>query len=156
MVKSLSRDHKPEDASEAARIRKSGGRVEQSRSHGNSEERYGPMRVWLKTLQVPGLAMTRSIGDLAAKKVGVLAEPELKIIKKLSRVDKFVVMGSDGLFDQLINEEIMAIVVNYYQHRDSEGAVNHLLQEAHGRWNTNSEVIDDITIVVAFLDCSNN
>ena len=31
----------------------------------------GPLRVWLQNLQIPGLAMTRSIGDLVAAPVGV-------------------------------------------------------------------------------------
>jgi hypothetical protein len=38
---------------------------------------FGPKRVWLKNKQVPGLAMTRSIGDLVAGSVGVTAEPEI-------------------------------------------------------------------------------
>ena len=39
---------------------------------------YGPLRVWLKNKQMPGLAMTRSIGDMIATPVGVTAEPEIK------------------------------------------------------------------------------
>ena len=100
--------------------------------------------------------MTRSLGDLAATKVGVISEPELTIIKKLTRVDKFLVLASDGLYDRLINEEIMAIVVHYYPQRDSESAVQHLLREARERWTNEADAIDDITIIVAFLDCSSN
>ena len=50
MVKNLSRDHKPEDSHEAQRVRKNGGRIEQSRKTRDSDEFYGPMRVWLKEL----------------------------------------------------------------------------------------------------------
>lgn len=35
----------------------------------------GPARVWLKNENVPGLAMSRSIGDLVASTVGVTPEP---------------------------------------------------------------------------------
>lgn len=31
----------------------------------------GPLRVWYRDQNVPGLAMTRSIGDLVAAQVGV-------------------------------------------------------------------------------------
>lgn len=35
----------------------------------------GPARVWLKELEVPGLAMSRSLGDQVAQSVGVSPEP---------------------------------------------------------------------------------
>lgn len=35
----------------------------------------GPYRVWLKTENYPGLAMSRSIGDFVAASVGVICEP---------------------------------------------------------------------------------
>jgi hypothetical protein len=35
----------------------------------------GPARVWLKKENIPGLAMSRSIGDLIAASVGVIEEP---------------------------------------------------------------------------------
>jgi hypothetical protein len=31
----------------------------------------GPARVWLKTQNIPGLAMSRSLGDIVAHTVGV-------------------------------------------------------------------------------------
>ena len=110
--------------------------------------------MWLKTKPVPGLAMTRSIGDLAATSVGVTPEPEIKIIKKLTKVDKILVMASDGLWDRFINDEVMSIITtHYYTQRDSEGAANHLLRESVARWTVEAGMVDDITIIVAFLDC---
>jgi hypothetical protein len=44
---------------------------------------FGPKRVWLKNKQAPGLAMTRSLGDLVAKTVGVTHEPEIKFLSNL-------------------------------------------------------------------------
>ncbi len=35
----------------------------------------GPFRVWVKTQNYPGLAMSRSIGDLCAGKIGVTCDP---------------------------------------------------------------------------------
>lgn len=37
----------------------------------------GPARVWLKNQDIPGLAMSRSIGDSVAGSVGVIADPEI-------------------------------------------------------------------------------
>ena len=88
----MSRDHKPELQDEANRIIARNGRIEPSRitpdmlygggAYGRKAkfqqpQFFGPPRVWLKNKQVPGLAMTRSIGDLVAASVGVTAEPEL-------------------------------------------------------------------------------
>ena len=71
---------------------------------------YGPKRVWLKNKQVPGLAMTRSIGDMSASSVGVTAEPEIFVFPNLSQNDKFVVIASDGIWDRLSNQEVMMTI----------------------------------------------
>lgn len=47
-------------------------------------QHYGPKRVWLKNKQVPGLAMTRSLGDFVAKSVGVTYDPEIKVFSNLT------------------------------------------------------------------------
>ena len=67
---------------------------------------YGPKRVWLKNKQVPGLAMTRSIGDLVAASVGVTSEPEIHVYSNLKSTDKALVIASDGLWDRFSNKEI--------------------------------------------------
>ena len=36
----------------------------------------GPYRVWVKGKSYPGLSMSRSIGDMDAKNVGVIPNPE--------------------------------------------------------------------------------
>jgi hypothetical protein len=39
----------------------------------------GPERVWISNHQVPGLAMSRSIGDYIAHTVGVIADPVVTV-----------------------------------------------------------------------------
>lgn len=65
----------------------------------------GPARVWLKNEDLPGLAMSRSLGDFVAASVGVIADPEFTDFN-LSHDDKFLVIGSDGVFEFLSNEEV--------------------------------------------------
>jgi hypothetical protein len=60
-VKSASRDHKPNETDEAKRILKVGGRIEAFQDYDGKP--LGPLRVWLKKEDLPGLAMTRSFGD---------------------------------------------------------------------------------------------
>ena len=63
-VQPLSKDHKPDIPEELQRILESGGRVDTYRDQNN--KRRGPYRVWLKDENLPGLAMSRSFGDLVA------------------------------------------------------------------------------------------
>jgi len=72
----LNRDHKPELKDEAERILKRGGRIDSFRDYYNNGEPIGPQRVWLPNEELPGLAMSRSMGDKVAHSVGVTAEPE--------------------------------------------------------------------------------
>lgn len=72
----ISRDHKPDDKDEAAVIIANNGRIDSYRD--NLGNQIGPLRVWLKNEDIPGLAMTRSFGDGMAARVGVNAIPEIK------------------------------------------------------------------------------
>ena len=60
------------------------------------------MRVWLKTEDIPGLAMSRSFGDAMAARVGVNAVPEIKEFQ-LTVEDKIMVLASDGVWEFLKN-----------------------------------------------------
>ena len=66
----LSEDHKPDLPEEFERItKKFEGRVlSYLDAEGNP---VGPARVWLKNKNIPGLAMSRSLGDNVAHSVGV-------------------------------------------------------------------------------------
>lgn len=97
--------------------------------------------------------MTRSIGDMAATSVGVIARPEIMTFPSLTPNDKFIVVASDGIWDRLSNQEVMTIIVQqYYKTKDAEGATNHLVKESVDRWQREQGMVDDITIIVAFLN----
>jgi len=65
----------------------------------------GPVRVWLQDEDVPGLAMTRSIGDGIAKDIGVTAEPEIKSYF-ITDEDKFLLVASDGIWEYISNDKV--------------------------------------------------
>lgn len=46
------------------------------------------------------MALSRAFGDKAAKKLGLISEPEISE-HEITENTEFIVMGSDGLFDQL-------------------------------------------------------
>lgn len=65
--------------------------------------------------------MSRSLGDLVAASVGVIYEPEI-LEYGITPDDKFIVVGSDGIFEFLANEDVVRIVVPYWKQGDVQGA----------------------------------
>ena len=73
----------------------------------------GPPRVWLGHMDVPGLAMSRSLCDGVAHTAGVSSEPEFNEYEfSLNREDIILVMASDGLWEFMSNQEVMDIVLH--------------------------------------------
>lgn len=111
----------------------------------------GPQRVWLPQEDIPGLAMSRSLGDRVAHSVGVSCEAEITE-RVLGEGDKIVIMASDGVWEFLSNEDVASIVVPFFEVGAPEAAANALVKAAYQRWKEEEEVIDDITVVIIFLD----
>jgi serine/threonine protein phosphatase PrpC len=61
-------------------------------------------------------------------------------------------VASDGLWDRIPNDEITRILIPYYDRRDAEGAVTRLMTESAERWQREQGMIDDITIIVIFMN----
>ena len=116
-----------------------------------NREPIGPLRVWLKYDDVPGLAMTRSMGDSVAAKAGVIAEPEIFELQ-LTSADKFIIIASDGVWEFISNIEAAKVVYPYYEKNAPDQAAEALVKESFKRWKKEEEVIDDITCIVVFLD----
>ncbi|KAF2277275.1 protein serine/threonine phosphatase 2C [Westerdykella ornata] len=60
--------------------------------------------------RVSGLANTRSFGDMASKRIGVSAEPEIRRIELHPAEYSFLVLVSDGVSGALSDQEIVDIV----------------------------------------------
>ncbi|CAD8112624.1 unnamed protein product [Paramecium sonneborni] len=147
-MKPLSRDHKPSCKDEADRILANGGRIDPLMN--NLGLFVGPLRVWTNQ-NVPGLAMTRSLGDEIAHSVGVSDKPEI-LQFDLEKSDKVIILGSDGLFEFLNDEQIVNCITPYYDSSNIEGACNQLMLAACNSWMQKcNNLIDDITFIVLFL-----
>lgn len=150
-VESLTNDHKPDIPLEKERIENSGGLVEQCKDEQGIPG--GIFRVWEKGEDYPGIAMSRSIGDSVGKKIGVTCEPDISL-KYVDQSFRFIVIGSDGIWDFLDNNQVMNIVKPFYEKNDSEGACKELVKKATEKWVTQDDVIDDITVIVIFFSCT--
>lgn len=141
----LSLDHKPDVPLEKARILAAGGRVFAVRYDDGVD---GPPRVWLGHMDVPGLAMSRSLCDAVAHSVGVSSEPEVFEYTLDSKKEVFLVLATDGLWEFCSDGEVVTMVGRA---RDPQEAVEGLIKEANARWLREEQVVDDTTVCVAFL-----
>ena len=115
----LSRDHRPNEDYEMQRIVKNGGGVYQTQHIQNvqfpgdskltQQLVLGPHRV------IPGrLSVSRTFGDIEAKhpKYGgkegvVIAQPEISQFTVRKDFHDFIVLGCDGIFDRLTNQQVL-------------------------------------------------
>ena len=146
-IKPLSIDQKPDDPEESKRIVENGGEISQYEEDG---EKSGPFRVWKKGEVYPGIAMSRSIGDLIASTLGVIPEPKF-IEDKVDKDTKFIVVASDGVWEFLDNKAVTNIVMPFYKKNDPDGACKALIKESTEWWNKEDIVVDDITVVCVFF-----
>ncbi|MCL7036808.1 hypothetical protein MKW94_025243, partial [Papaver nudicaule] len=59
------------------------------------DDEPGVHRVWLPSVETPGLAMSRAFGDFCVKEFGVISVPEVTQWSITSK-DQFVILASDG------------------------------------------------------------
>jgi len=130
-------DHKFDPETEW-RIRARGGEVRES---------GGCRRIYARGSTVPGLAISRSLGDTEAHQAGAVAEPTVSNVMQL-QPGSTLILASDGLWDFLpvhvVIEEAMAV--------DTERIARTLVAKARGQWEQcNCGFIDDISAVVVQL-----
>ncbi len=147
-ARQLSTDHKPDQQEEYARILSCGGRVFSVRY---ADGVVGPARVWLSSANMPGLAMSRSLGDFVVHSVGVLSTPEFTEVDLDAAADCMLVLASDGLWDFLSNEEVTALAATASAGGRPDLAVLALLRESRSRWLLKEQMADDTTVCVVHL-----
>ena len=140
----LSIDHKPTLPNEKKRIIKKGGKIEQYVEYGVKK---GPYRVWVKGEDFPGLAVSRSIGDLIASKIGVIPEPEITE-RYIMGSTKYILIASDGVWEYLDSESVMQMTIPFYDNLDGEGMCDCVIENAVKYWTREEKVIDDISVIV--------
>lgn len=160
----LSVDHKPTMASETRRILLCGGRVHAIRYEDGGE---GPVRVWLRNEDIPGLAMARSLCDAVGKRAGVSSAPDFYHYT-LTPADAFLLLASDGLWEFTPPADAAGVVAAAAQQAaalaaaEPEGAgarsglhlelaLEALAQVAAARWEEREGVVDDTSIILAEL-----
>lgn len=138
----LSDDHKPDRPDEQRRIEASGGEVFED----------GVWRVYQAGMEIPGLAMARSFGDLCAERVGVTAEPEISE-HKITESDQFCVWASDGVWEFIDSQQCCEMIWEKMQADGAAQAGTHIVKVSVDKWHEEEDlVVDDTTIIIAVLN----
>ena len=156
--KQLSRDHKPTEKDEYNRIIEADGEIEAIEDDNGNWT--GPLRVWEKGSEGPGLAMTRSLGDKVGSKIGVVCTPE--VFKYfIKEEDRAFIIASDGLWEYMNNQEVTNSVkelITNMRNNNENGEINadlisrELFNQSVERWRQKEQGIDDITIICVILN----
>lgn len=108
-IEQLSENHRPENPEERERIEKCGGRVDKARN--SFGEFIGPHRVYMQDLLVPGLMLSRSLGDCFAHTLGVISDPFIKTVRH-TPLDRALIVASDGIWDTISTQEVTNCILN--------------------------------------------
>lgn len=135
--KQLTKDHKPNQIDEKKRIEKIGGKI------------YFDGYDW----RVGDLSVSRAFGDLDSTPF-VTHKPEI-FNYKIKKTDKFIVLGCDGLWDVMSNEDVTIFIQDKINKikitnmtRNSDNNIAFLLaNEAIKKGST-----DNISIIIIFLN----
>lgn len=141
-------DHDVDDEAER-RVTAAGGEVRRMWVSG-----IDARRVFLRGSDIPGLSMSRALGDLQASAVGVLNEPSIHTCVQIPG-GSAVILASDGLWEKVTTQEVAAITTAALKLKgDDQGAAvaaKALVSEARSRWIQEGGDVDDITAVVVHL-----
>ena len=147
----ISEDHKPENPKEKNRIIQNGGRIKRI-----NNSIIGPLRVWLQNEDIPGLAMSRSFGDFIAETIGVICYGDYFEFNIGDSNINVVVLGSDGLFQFLNNNDICNICKDFIKNGNCKECCKILVDSAAKEWSKESYFCDDITCIVLFFKIKND
>jgi len=139
------RDHKPEDEDEKARIEEMGGEVRSK----TFDDGWVSHRIFKKDERWPGLCMSRTLGDNCAKDVGVIAEPDVTCHKLDADSSPFIVLASDGVWEFMDSAQVAKNMAKSLERQAPLKVAQKINQEARRRWAKNEEdYCDDITTVL--------
>jgi serine/threonine protein phosphatase PrpC len=99
-------------------------------------------------MKLTRLRHDRSLGDTVAHAAGVSSEPDFteKILDPVE--DRFLIVATDGLWEFITSAETIDLVTSASSPAD---AVEALVKESNRRWMREEQVIDDTTIITAYL-----
>lgn len=113
---------------------------------------YQKPRVYVPKLYMPGLSISRSIGDICVKNYGVICEPVTGEIE-LNENIPYLLMASNGLFECSKRDEFEKLVIEGMNDYDLlEAVTESIVSYGKEKWEEYERVIDDITLFLLNFD----
>jgi len=141
-------DNKPAVPAERARFEAKGMELI-SITH---EDGFLEERINFKGRDYPGIQMTRSLGDLAVKDYGIIAEPEVVewSLEGCSSSGAYLFVACDGVFDFLESAEVAKIILDSIKSGENlRQACKRVLKMSRDAWEENEGgYCDDITMIL--------
>ena len=102
----------------------------------------------------PGLAISRCIGDLNARRCGLIATPRVIKVTLDPSVDSFVILASDGVWEFITPEFAVELVAQFRRKgMRAIDACKWLIANAAAQWRAiEGDYRDDITAIVIWVD----
>ena len=153
----LSNDHTVESLRERERCIRAGAKISQA-SPSAKMKVLGPERVWYND-EGPGITSTRMLGY---NKHGITSEPEI-VSFEIQANDKFIVLGTDGLWDVLGSKDVVNFV---NMSKEKKNTSEELIFTARMLWereygkseyrfigdDITQNSLDDISVVLVYLN----
>mmetsp|Transcript_2220 Transcript_2220/g.6612 ORF Transcript_2220/g.6612 Transcript_2220/m.6612 type:complete len:519 (-) Transcript_2220:1556-3112(-) len=149
----LTKDHTPRIKNEKDRILREGGVIDEYAV--NSDESISRVRNPNKVRRA-GLAMSRSLGDMMFKEIGVIADPEIHL-QFLDASVSYLLLASDGVHGVLSAEEMTKIICDNHD-ENAQHVADAIVEYAANKWQSEDSEMDDITVIFSWLtvDTSND
>ena len=144
----LSKNCDPYINNERTRILMNGGKIIQLKNDLN--QGVGPLRIYIKGKDIPGLTITRSFGDKLGKSIGVISNPFISEYT-LNKSVKYIVIASSGVWQYIDEQDLINIGINHYLINDPDIFCKEIYNKSSELWKQNSGYIDDITLIVIFF-----
>ncbi|CAK9104982.1 unnamed protein product [Durusdinium trenchii] len=143
IVKELTKDHRPDDETEAQRVKDAGGHI---RLAGGKRARV----ICDSVPGHPGFALTRSLGLSIGQECGIIAEPQVSSQHLPGEAEALLILGTDGLFEFCGNRTVAGHLL---KHGVTDRALEEVVHESMELWKNNSSngTVDDATAIAASL-----
>ena len=158
----ISKDHKPNEINEKKRITLNGGKIYQSKIPIQNDKKENKILLGPYRINPGGLSVSRTIGDYESKCLNnniIISIPEIYSFDLEKDNIDFFLLGCDGIFDLLSNNDIFKsifMVFNYFNqynlHFKCGKACDYILKASMAR-----KCFDNVTcIIICFKDFQNN
>lgn len=169
VTETLTVDHKPSDIEEIERIEEAGGRVQDKAGVQRvvwsrpKLDHTGPITRNTELTDIPFLAVARSLGDLWSynfRSGKYIVSPEPDIMHRVidPKSERFLILGSDGLWNMVTSEASVQIVEKYDRTRilqgeqSSETVSHQLVKRGMDLWNYHLLRADNISVICVFFE----